>query len=350
MIKVINVADLGPLFTENDHQMVGQDGAYSIPTDKGLLFFFGDTIIGKRTPKVSLWYPDGKPIENRPMERFGEIIDMPVNCGLLFRSTNDFEYILNEEGKIRELVPSFPHETPDKWRVWCMHGIQIGKKLYLSYIKVKMLEEGMAPVNFEIHGSGIAVGDTDTWKFTRILDNGHRSIWTADQPMFSSAILDGNDGWIYLYGVRNESGNQKCYLSRVKPDDIEQPEKYRYWDGSGWNRDIRSVQPVMFDMPNEMSVSWNIYLGCWLAVYSEGTGGRIVACTSQRPEGPWSNPVLLHTVEMPEHDLPYPRLIYAAKEHPVLSKNNGSILWITYIEFEEYFPHLLEIKIEKSTT
>ena len=348
MIKSLNVKDHGPLFTVNDHRMSGQDGAYSIPTDKGLLFYFGDTVIGERPRDVSLWYPDGKAIGRRPMENFGGITGMPVNCGLLYRHPDDFTYITDEDGIIRQLVPSFPHETPDEWRIWCLHGIQLktSGKLYLFYIKVKMIDDGIMPVNFTIHGSGIAVGDTDTWQFKRIHDDGHQSIWTADDPAFASAIIDGGDGWIYLYGVRNEDGDQRCYLARVRPDGIEKPDSYLYWDGSGWNPEIGTVKPVLFDMPNEMSVSWNPYLNKWLAVYSEGITGQIVACTADRPEGPWSDPVLLYTVKKPHPPLPYPQLIYAAKEHPALAGKNGKVLQITYIEFEEYYPHLLEIEID----
>ncbi len=346
MLEVVSVKDKGALFVRNAHNMIGQDGAYSIPTDAGLLFYFGDTVIGKRTKGESLWYPGGEAIQNELMEKFGEISGMVTNCGLLFKSESQFEYITDDLGRIKTLVHSFEHENPDKWRVWCMHGIQLGDKLYLFYIKVKMLPQGTMPVNFAIAGAGIAVGDTKSWDFTRLNDDGVNAMWSADEPAFSSAALDGKDGWIYLYGVRNENGNQRCYLARVRPDGIENRSNYTFWNGADWSQNINDIKPILFGMPNEMSVSWNNYLNGWLAVYSNGTDGEIVGCTAQNPEGPWSEPVLLHKVNLPHHGLPYPVLIYAAKEHPKLAKQNGKTLWITYIEFEEYYPHLLEIEIE----
>jgi hypothetical protein len=42
-------------------------------------------------------------------------------------------------------------------------------------------------------------------------------------------------------------------------------------------------------------------------------------------------------------------LIYAGKEHPNLAREDGRILAVTYIEFEEYYPHLLEIELERPT-
>ena len=39
------VTDLGPQFTVNKHQMVGQDGAFSIPLNDNRLFvFFGELL------------------------------------------------------------------------------------------------------------------------------------------------------------------------------------------------------------------------------------------------------------------------------------------------------------------
>ena len=49
--------DLGPLFADNPHRMVGQDGAFSIPLDAGeTLWFFGDTLDRPPPPAgQSLW-------------------------------------------------------------------------------------------------------------------------------------------------------------------------------------------------------------------------------------------------------------------------------------------------------
>ena len=43
---------------------------------------------------------------------------------------------------------------------------------------------------------------------------------------------------------------------------------------------------------------------------------------------------------------PYPiTLIYAGKEHPELASDDGRTIYLTYIEFEEYFPHLVEVTL-----
>jgi hypothetical protein len=91
-------------------------------------------------------------------------------------------------------------------------------------------------------------------------------------------------------------------------------------------------------------VSWNEHLGCYLAVHSFDLTGQIVARTAPAPWGPWSAPVVLWQVARNDA-LPYMQLIYAGKEHPELAAGGGRRIYLTYIEFEEYFPHLIEVTL-----
>src|SRR5438552_11054175 len=83
-LKVASARDLGPMFVNNPHRMIGQDGAFSIPLESGrTLWFFGDTLIGKRIPGQSLWYRDGKPVGHADMSGKGSIDRMINNTGLI---------------------------------------------------------------------------------------------------------------------------------------------------------------------------------------------------------------------------------------------------------------------------
>ena len=105
--------------------------------------------------------------------------------------------------------------------------------------------------------------------------------------------------------------------------------------------------PVFSGMPNELSVNYNKYLGCYLSIHSLELTGKIVARTSPTPWGPWSEPVTLWQV-IPQKIVKGPslELIYAGKEHPFFAKHRGKTIYITYIEFEEYYPHLIEVTFE----
>ena len=355
-LSVKSVRDIGPQLTKNKHEMIGQDGAFSIPLNGNeTLFYFGDTLIGERAEGESLWYPGGKPVGPKDMSGIGKIKKMINNTGLILYGNSvengliNFEYITDENGNIIPLIPLNDDEDPDEIRIWCLHGVKLGEKIYLFFIKVRMIEEGIMPVNFELLGSGMASAKFGDWNFKRIYSNNSDLFWKEDEPKFASAILKSHlEDWLYLYGVIQQNFVQNCYLARVKQSDLENFNKYEYFCGSeNWSKDIRNAIPVFTGMPNELSVSWNEYLNCYLAVHSLDLTGKIVGRTSETPWGPWSEPVTLHVVQVDRKtDLPYPVLIYAGKEHPSLSKDNGRKIYITYIEFEEYYPHLIEVELD----
>jgi len=357
LIQVQGARDLGAQFTNNPNRMVGQDGAYSIPLDRGSFWFFGDTLVGKRTPNDSLWFPGGVQLGPEDMSGKHGIERMLTNTALILQNTSgakglvDFRFVQDSAGTLKQIVPHLPGEDINELRVWCLHGIHLRPHLYLYYMIVRMLAEGPMPVNFELCGSGLAKGLPDGSGFERILVPGETLWWPWPLPQFGTTVLQSReDRLLYVYGVRKGSnGEQQCCVARVVPDRIEDRDGYEYWGGieSGWHKDPARCETVMTDMPNEMSVSWNAHLGCYLAVHSLELSGRIVGRTAADPWGPWSEPVTLWQVPAPRYDyhVPYEPLIYAGKEHPQLSGDGGRVLYLTYIEFEEYFPHLIEVTL-----
>jgi hypothetical protein len=356
-LKVVQVKDLGPQFKDNPNKMVGQDGAYSIPLEDKCLFFFGDTLVGKRTEGESLWYPGGQPLGPVDMTGIGGLEKMITNTGLLcYNKTgengfNNFKYILDGSNQIKHLIPYESDEDHNWDRIWCLHGIAINGKVYLYFIKIRMLKEGVPPANFVVIGSGLVVGSEKDWDFKRIFRDGSYIIWKEDEPCFASAIsYKPSDEFVYLYGTKFDTGGEhKLHLARVKPEEIELIDKYEYFvsEKEGWTKDVRESNPVFSGMPNELSVNYNPYLDCYLSVHSLELTGKIVARTSPTPWGPWSDPIHLWQV-IPQSKTIGPKLelIYAGKEHPSLAKDNGNTIYVTYIEFEEYYPHLIEITFE----
>jgi hypothetical protein len=350
--------DRGLMFADNPHRMVGQDGAFSIPLESGrTLWFFGDTLIGRRPPAgQSLWTIDGKPVGPADMTGRGTFERMINNTGLVLNhnsgadALDDFRYITGDDRQLRTLIPLEGDEHPDRDRIWCQHGLALKNgKIVLSFIKVKMLDEGPLPVNFEIVGSGLAVGSSRDWIFKRVVRGGSAILWTAGQPHFATAFLKpagGTDGFVYCYGTVKQSGTQNCYLARVRRSEIDRPQRWEYLVSpeGAWSPRIAEAIVLFSGMPSELSVSWNAHLGAYLAVHSLDLTGKIVGRTAPQLWGPWSKPATLWTVTKP-HPFPYMQLIYAGKEHPELSGDGGRRIYLTYIEFEEYFPHLIEVTL-----
>ena len=351
-LRIAGVRDLGPQFTRNDHRMAGQDGAYSIPLPDGTAFwFFGDTAIGERPPGsfrdvFERLAATGQPQGHAPFER------MPTNTGLLLRDEtgegglNDFTYLTDEVGELRQLIPLGEGEREGWDRAWCLHGVALGETLYLYYQHIRMLEEKGGPfaMGFEVLGTGLARGLIGEWQFERLSHAGEDLWWPYPQPQFANCVLRADD-WLYLYGVTPDGGGtQQAYLARVRPDEIEDLDHYTYFDGTDWSADVAAAAPLFDGPPNELSVSYNDHLEGYLCVHSMYLAGPQVMRTAPAPWGPWSAPTTFWTVEAgPEKQ--YPVIAYAAKEHPELARDGGRILYVTFIEHEEYFPHLLEVTL-----
>lgn len=357
-LVVKTVHDLGPQFTDNDYRMVGQDGAYSIPLKDKTLWFFGDTLIGERAPSESLWYVDENSIEPRALvEGWNKIERIVHNTGALVpiqsaeNGLRNFKHIQNQDGGLKQLIELLPHENQDLDRVWCFHGLEIGEKLYLYFQKITMIEDenNPFPVAFEVIGSGLSIGDTKSWEFKRLEHNCSTIIWPSNRPQFGAVVFQDAD-YLYIYGVLrdNVAEIQNVYVARVLCSSIEDFATYEYLVDCAearWSADIEQACIVFTGPPNELSVSYNQYLGCYLAVNSQDVTGVIVGRTAPNPWGPWSESVTLHTIKPPKKKIPYPVLIYAGKEHPELARSGGRKIYVTYVEFEEYFPHLIEIEL-----
>lgn len=377
-LRVKSASDLGPQFVDNPHRMVGQDGAFSIPLSDGTaLWYFGDTVVGKRTPGDSLWYEGNVPIGGLDMSGKRGVEYMPNNCGLILRDRTganglrDFQYILAPNGRLKTLLPLEGDEHPDRDRIWCQHGIELDGQLILSFIKVITFEEARwpFPVGFEIVGSGYALGSrkrgqesfssnqrlptpfssaADEWKFTRVTRDGESVLWNADEPHFGVAFLlpQVPDGFVYIYGTVKRGERQLCHVARVKRESILDPAAFEYFTGSRWTANVADAVPVLEGMPSEVSISWNAHLRCYLAVHSALLSGEILGKTSPTPWGPWSEPTLLwHAKPQFKVPEPYIPLLYAGKEHPSLTDENGRVIYMTYIEFEEYYPHLIRVEL-----
>lgn len=356
-LAVESARDLGVQLEQNPHRMIGQDGAFSIPLGAGeALWFFGDTLIGTRPPGgQSLWYIDCKPVGHADMTGRGTIERMINNTGLILRDRTgrhglrDYSYILDDRAQLRALLPLEGHEHPDWDRIWCQHGLALNGRIYLSFIKVRMLadDKGPMPVPFEIVGSGLAVGTRDSWQFRRVLRHGDSILWRAQEPHFATAMLHcKRDGLVYLYGSVRQNEVQNCFVGRVPAAQIEDLGAYEYFAGpSGWTRDLSRARPIFSGMPSELSVSYNRHLGCYLAVHSLNLTGQIVGRTAPDPWGPWSEPIVLWTVHLKPRPAPSASFPYAGKEHPELAEQDGRVIYLTYIEFEEYYPHLVEVTL-----
>jgi hypothetical protein len=339
--KVECSRDLGPLFTENTVHMIGQDCAYSAPiNDRESFWGFGDTFVGH--------YDDtGRRIVSR----------MPSNSGLLCRTRDasngirDFTYFTNPDGQLRQLILFEGQESPERHRIWGMDGRLVNGAFYWFYVRVRLLKNAAWPYKFSVDGSGLARANTADFSFRRISQDGSLMLWDEKKPCYGVALfVDEAEGMVYVYGTQRHGKRQCCYLARVPVADIEQVDRYEYLisDQPEWNKTGQKAIGIIEGMPTEMSVSFNAHLGQFLAVHSWQNDGYIVGRTAPNLWGPWSEPFLLWTSRTAlRNPIVYNGpVVYAGKEHPELARENGKIIYLTCVEFEEYFPRLIEVTLK----
>jgi hypothetical protein len=335
-LQVAQARDCGLLFVDNPVRVIGQDCAYSIPLGDGeALWVFGDTLLGT-------FDESGR----RLLER------MPSSTGLLSApGLRSYCYLTDEGGYPRQLLPWLSEEDPERCRIWPLHGLFMHGRVYLFYVRVALLSGRCWPYKFEVAGTGLAVARYPELAFERVVRQDSTLWWAADEPCYGAAVLSFfAEGMVYVYGTWLRDGHHYCSLARVNAEQLEEPEAYEYLVSSApeWSPERRRAIPIMDGMPTEMSVSYNAHLRCYLAVHSWETTGKLVARTAPCPWGPWSQPQLLWTARVPlRNPLVYGGpLVYAGKEHPELAREQGRVIYLTFVEFEEYYPRLIEVTLE----
>ena len=93
-------------------------------------------------------------------------------------------------------------------------------------------------------------------------------------------------------------------------------------DGEDWNDSIERAKSVFEGAPI-LQVSFNEYLGEWLAVYSPPFDHEILARTAPQLTGPWSRASVLYVA--PEDHAPYD-----AVHHPEYEEDGGRVQYLTY--------------------
>jgi hypothetical protein len=152
---------------------------------------------------------------------------------------------------------------------------------------------------------------------------------SPESPAWGAAsVLDA--GWLYLYGTstRPLEGLHGFALrvARVRPDRVEDPTEWRYWDGRSWQadpRDATALVPELGGVSQTLSV-WR-QEGRWYALskQDEFLGRRIVVWTAPAAVGPF-------TVAAAVADLPCDavtgELRYMPLAHPGLLPQPGTVV------------------------
>ncbi|MEA3431863.1 MAG: DUF4185 domain-containing protein, partial [candidate division WOR-3 bacterium] len=253
---------------------------------------------------------------------------------------------IDQNGYPVPIIEPTPEEEKSKCRIWPLHGINLKCKVYLYYVVVRIIPGEEFPYrslsfNFEEVGSGLAEYDPILGKTTRLLRDDNLIWWNKNEGNFGGGVIE-DINYIYIFGVhKNSFDKNSTRLSRVKKEDIKDLSKYRYLKSfkPEWTSNIKEAIDVIDDVPCEMSISYNRYLKKYLVVHSLLSRDSIILKVSDNLWGPYED-----FCTIPVKRVSPDTFRYAGKEHRELAKENGRTIYITYVESEVYWPHLLRVR------
>jgi len=308
-----SVRDLGDL--SMPRLVVGRDGGAAGLVGGRMLWTFGDTLMtgagadGFNYRSATAAWGDGASLSlTEPLDAAGAPFQ-------LLPYTDD-ELAYNRAGGpgVRyALWPGRPIAMPDGSALLFYGELKVGSHGNFDWTAVGTGLAHLAP------GSTVATREPGL-------------LFPAPEPGFSGGglvIPDGAAGadTLYLYRVDPIPGklDSECRVGRVPLARVSDHDAYAAWDGAAWTSDLARAVPILHGAAGGVSVSWNAYLGAYLAVYSGIFSSDVLYRTAPRPEGPFSEPHLLFTAAMPSG-----QTAYAATEHPELSSDGGRTLVVSY--------------------
>ncbi|MGC8668274.1 MAG: DUF4185 domain-containing protein [Chthonomonadales bacterium] len=339
---VERVENGGLLFTDNNAGVSGTDCGYSIALGPSTLWLFGD---------VFLLSPD-------PARRY---VGGVSNCGLLVPSGSG-ESVLKRyrfltdagTGLARQLIPNIPGETA-RTRLWPLDGWYDGvhRVVYVFYSIVNTT--GPGPFDFRVEGHGLAradVKDPAHLTFVRLPGLGGSLVWWSSPGILlgHAVVQDPADrGMVYVFGDGGSGGQHSGRLARVPANRIEDPRAYEYYAGGTekprWSPSPSDAAQVegLKEFPGELTVSYNRYLGGYLAVQSLGLEERLRLSLAAHPWGPYHQ---IAEIGAP-HQAFAKSFCYAGKEHPELAEGGGRIIYVTYVDSGRYWLQLLKVTLKR---
>ncbi len=303
------------------------DGIFSIPLDgreeqqvegKKTLFIFSDTYIGQVVDGVP--EPGNVMVNNTTAWMTGNVPD-PDKISFTFNTDENGKpasYFVpdneaSQEGEYFWMGDGFiNHEKDNALYLFAYHVHKTGPDVFdfeqteIALLKIKdPTPEGIK--NYEQFATGLG--------FIHPEDSGRVYFGSGVFVNTEKANAPDPDGYVYIYGVKE--GKKSLVAARTLPEDIENFNKWTFWNGAGWVKEKESVAGLADHVSNELSVT-PTGDGRYLLTYTiMGISDKIGIQMGESPVGPFGEVHEVYTCpEYAEKGL----LPYNAKGHYHLSK------------------------------
>jgi len=315
---------------------IGGDGVFTIPLDGNrILWLFSDSFVG------------------RVAEGQRRRVTMVHNAVAIQENTAVRPEIFL--GKTAVGGPESFFDPPDgRGYFWLFHGATNHQGLWLFLIQVETTDASSA-FGFRTIGTWLAH-----------ISNPHDAppAWRVSMrkipwKIFPTDKAGGDDpgrtlhfgSWVtpvgddlYIYGVDERPGKRGMIVAKVPVSRIGQFDRWRFLGPDGWVKDFRACRTLADDITTEYSVTpmktgQGAEKSRYLLIQSAGNlSPDILAREAASPVGPWSEPRVIYTCPEPLRRKGV--FTYAAKAHPELSRESGTV--ISYVANSVNFKDLIE--------
>ena len=341
----------------------GSDGIYSIPLNEydapsdspadSQLILFSDTFIGEVDSNNQR---SNTVLINNTLAIMQSNVPDPNETQFFWRTDS-----LNAPKTV--FVPNTPNANPGDW-YWLMDGISLNHQIYVFALRLNSTTGGLG---FELNGVALLKFSMDSVNFISDVEQFDTPLYLKNQtenweivlgqaimPMTTSSGNPSPDGYIYVYGPRNNSSGKELVAARVLPDEIENFGQWQYWDGTDWGNDIANCAPLTNGISQEFSVT-PIGNDKYLLVFQ--MGNSVALRTGESPTGPFG--IFYSVYDCPEILIDPDIFVYNAKAHPSLSDTEELLIsynvntfdfWDHFTNADIYRPRFIYLKINDSTS
>lgn len=344
----------------------GADGIYAIPLsgyegpgkadETKTLFVFSDSFVGE---------VDQETMARRNFRMFNNTLAL-LDGGEPDDSQIRFIWGENGDGgQSSVFIPTTPRANGKKCWYWLQDGVFLNGNIYILPMLIEPNPSGREGFKFKSDGVSmikipVAVDGPELQKHTQMDTplfhvNEARSLFfgVGLMPNTAEAGAIEPDGYVYIYG-RYHQGEIKLAVARVKSEDFEDFNAWRFWDGQKWSNNIGDTVPLGRGGP-ELSVTpieSGPLAGKYLMV-SMHVERDLYIRIGESPVGPFGPRINIYYTEEP--DAGQEIYTYNAKAHPNLSEpgewlisyNVNSTNWrhLTH-NADIYRPRFLKVKFE----
>ena len=153
-------------------------------------------------------------------------------------------------------------------------------------------------------------------------------LFQSPDPLFGNGGVTTDSGNAYFFDCEQAGFGFHCKVGRVPIASVTNRSAFAFWNGTAYVSDVTQAAWFIDGVGAGLTITWNVWLGRWLAVYSKVLSDDVALRAADRIEGPWTDPeVVIAGASFVQGDA---GTNYLAREHPELQAQAGREIVVGY--------------------